>query len=237
LGTIARAQNPNIQILELAVDRLGELTNELVFLGGCATGLLLTDPAAPPIRATQDVDVITEVATLAEYHRLSARLRQKGFAEDQSPDAPICRWVAPGVVLDVMPTNEEILGFGNVWYEPALVAAQAFELPSGVSIRMVTAPHFLATKLAAFDNRGRGDFMKSHDMEDMVAVLDGRPELMQDLLQANEDLRTYLASRFGELLADEDFLAALPGHLQGGTASPDRTPVVIRRLEEIAKLT
>jgi hypothetical protein len=65
-----RAQNPNLQILEFAVERLGELTNEIVFLGGCATGLLMTDAAAPPIRATQDVDVITEVATLAEYHRM-----------------------------------------------------------------------------------------------------------------------------------------------------------------------
>jgi hypothetical protein len=71
-----RAQNPNLKILEFAVERLGELTNEMVFLGGCATGLLMTDVAAPPIRATQDVDVITEVATLAEYHRLSERLHE-----------------------------------------------------------------------------------------------------------------------------------------------------------------
>jgi hypothetical protein len=96
-----RAQNPNIRILELAVERLGSLANDMVFLGGCATGLLITDPAAPPIRATQDVDVITEVASLAAYHRLSQRLREQGFAEDQSPDAPICRWVSAGVVLAV----------------------------------------------------------------------------------------------------------------------------------------
>lgn len=230
-----RAQNPNIQILELAVDRLGELANEMVFLGGCATGLLITDPAAPPIRATQDVDVITEVGTLAEYHRLSERLRQKGFAEDQSPDAPICRWVAAGVVLDIMPTNEEILGFGNEWYRPALAAATKLSLPSGRTIKMVTAPYFLATKLAAFDNRGRGDFMMSHDMEDIVAVLDGRPELVDELQHVDDELRVYLATRFGELLANEDFLTAVPGHLQGGAASPDRTPVVVRVIEEIAR--
>jgi predicted nucleotidyltransferase len=230
-----RAQNPNIQILELAVDRLGELADEVVFLGGCATGLLITDPAAPPIRATQDVDVITEVGTLAEYHRLSKRLRHKGFAEDQSPDAPICRWVAPGVVLDIMPTNEEILGFGNDWYRPALAEATELALPSGHTIKMVTAPYFLATKLAAFDNRGRGDFMMSHDMEDIVAVLDGRPELVEELQHVDDALRDYLATRFGELLASEDFLAAIPGHLQGGAASPDRTPVVVRVIEEIAE--
>ena len=31
----------------LAVEQLGELVDEMVFLGGCATGLLITDPAAP----------------------------------------------------------------------------------------------------------------------------------------------------------------------------------------------
>jgi predicted nucleotidyltransferase len=229
-----RAQNPNLKILEFAVERLGELTNEIVFLGGCATGLLMTDVAAPPIRATQDVDVITEVATLAEYHRLSERLRETGFKEDQSPDAPVCRWVAPGVVLDIMPTNEAILGFGNVWYQPALVAATEVSLPSGRAIRMVTAPYFLATKLAAFDGRGHGDFMMSHDMEDIVAVIDGRPELVEELQHVDFKLRDYLAKRFGELLTNEDFLASVPGHLQGGAASPDRTPVVLRIMEKIA---
>jgi hypothetical protein len=134
-----REQNPNLLILEMVVKRLGPLADDMVFLGGCATGLLLTDVAAPPIRATQDVDVITEVPSLGDYHRLSELLRERGFKEDQSPDAPICRWMAEGVVLDVMPSRYEILGFGNEWYQAALDAALAVELPSGKRIRMVTA--------------------------------------------------------------------------------------------------
>lgn len=173
-----REGNPNLQILEIAVAHLGPLADDMVFLGGCATGLLLTDIAAPPTRVTQDVDVITEVASLGDYHRLAGQLRKRGFQEDQSPEAPICRWVAAGVVLDVMPTKSEILGFGNEWYQPALDAAVAVELPSGKRIRMVTAPYFLVTKLAAFDSRGKGDYVTSHDMEDIVAVLDGRPEIV-----------------------------------------------------------
>ena len=54
---MARIQNPNLEKLMLAVDQLGQLADERVFLGGCATGLLITDPAAPPIRVTQYVDV------------------------------------------------------------------------------------------------------------------------------------------------------------------------------------
>jgi hypothetical protein len=52
-----RQTNPNIEILEQTVQLLDELNDKFVFLGGCAIGLLLTDPAAPPVRYTQDVDV------------------------------------------------------------------------------------------------------------------------------------------------------------------------------------
>ena len=230
-----RERNPNLQILEMAVEHLGPLADDMAFVGGCATGLLLTDVAAPPIRVTQDVDVITEVASLGDYHRLSGRLRKRGFKEDQSPDAPICRWVAAGVVLDVMPTRPEILGFGNAWYQPALDAATSVELPSGKRIRMVTAPYFLVTKLAAFDGRGKGDYVTSHDMEDIVAVLDGRPEIVNEVKQVDEALRKHLMTRFAALLRDIKFVTALPGHLPGDTASQARVPLVMERITEIVE--
>ena len=230
-----RERNPNLQILEMAVAYLGPLADDMVFLGGCATGLLLTDVAAPPIRVTQDVDVITEVASLGDYQRLSGRLRKRGFKEDQSPDAPICRWVAADVVLDVMPTRPEILGFGNKWYQPALDAAVVVTLPSGKSIRMVTAPYFLATKLAAFDTRGKGDYVMSHDMDDIIAVLDGRPEIVNEVKRAEETLRAHLMKKFGSLLRDTKFVTALPGHLPGDMASQARAPLVMDRITEIAE--
>lgn len=226
--------DPNLQILELATERLGSLADDMVFLGGCATGLLLTDPGAPSIRATRDVDVIVEVATLGEYHRLSGRLRQRGFREDQDPDAPVCRWVAEGLLLDVIPTRAEILGFGNKWYQPALEAAVLVELPSGRGIRVVTAPHFLATKFAAFLGRGNGDYLMSPDMEDIVAVLDGRPEVVDEVNNVGIELRQYLARHFATLLGDHGFLAALPGHLASDTDSSVRVQIVMARIERIA---
>ena len=123
-----RTTDPNLVLLALAVTHLGPLVDRMVFLGGCATALLLTDPAAPEVRPTQDVDVITEVASLADYYRLADDLRAAGFVEDQSPDAPLCRWRAPEVILDVMPTDEHVFGFGNCWYRPALANAQVIGL-------------------------------------------------------------------------------------------------------------
>lgn len=230
---MARAANPNIELTEIAVARLGALADEMVFLGGCATGLLITDPLAPPIRATGDVDVICEVGSLLDYQRLSKRLRAQGLREDRSPDAPVCRWQAQGMVLDVMSTSPEILGFGNPWYRPAFAAAGRIALPSGRMIRMVTAPYFLATKLAAFDGRGRGDYAASHDLEDIVAVLDGRPEVTEEVRQCESVLRDHLESRFIALLKEARFLDALPGHMPGDAASQARVPKIIARLNEM----
>jgi hypothetical protein len=101
---------------------------EIVFVGGCTTGLLITDPAASPVRVTDDVDVIVEVASYAECARFSKRLRNLGFSEDSSEGAPICRWLIDQMKLDVMPTDETILGFSNRWYKPAIEAAALVEL-------------------------------------------------------------------------------------------------------------
>ena len=228
------ANDPNLAMLELVVGRLGGLVDELVFLGGSATGRLLTDASAPPVRVTKDVDVIAEVASLSDYYTLAERLRSRGFVEDHSEDAPICRWTGGGVILDVMPSNPDVLGFGNEWYRPALDAAEPIELPSGKRIRLVSGPFFLATKLAAFDGRGGGDYLISHDIEDMVAVLDGRPEIVEETIAADEQLRQHLAQRFTALLADKRFLAALHGHLPADPVSQRRVDILLERLNAIA---
>lgn len=106
-----------------AAELLGDLAEEVVFTGGAAVGLLITDPAVPAVRPTLDIDVIAEVATLAEYYRLQERLRAKGFTESME-DKVICRWRHGSIILDVMPTDEKILGFANRWYIEAVRQAK-----------------------------------------------------------------------------------------------------------------
>lgn len=72
--------------------------------------------------------------------------------------------------MDVMPALERVLGFTNRWYRQARKQSEERELPGRVRIRAVTAPLFLATKIEAFRSRGRGDFVASHDLEDLIAV-------------------------------------------------------------------
>ena len=231
---MVRARNPNIAIVEAAVAGLGPLSDEMVFLGGCATGLLITDPAAPPIRTTRDVDVIVEVGSLAKYYRISASLRQREFFEDQTEQAPVCRWTGHGVISDVMPTRPDILGFGSERNQRAFANASSYELPSGRAIRLISAPYFLITKLEAFQWRGNGDYALSHDIEDLVAVVDGRPGLSREVTQLEAGARDHLAGGISTLLANRTFIDSLPGHLPGDPGNQARLPILVARLEEIA---
>lgn len=229
-------ENPNLEILMLAVEQLGELADEMVFLGGCATGLLITDSAAPPIRVTKDVDAIIQVVSLAQYHRISEKLREKGFQEDMSDGAPICRWISNNVILDVMPTDSKILGFSNRWYVSATRNAVHIQLPSGKSIKMVSAPYFLITKLEAFDGRGAGDYLMSHDIEDIIALLDGRAEIIGEIRKADTRLASELAKRFSELLQSNQFIEAISGHMPTDTTSQARVPMILETIKKIANL-
>jgi hypothetical protein len=95
-----------------------------VFVGGCATELLITDKAAAEVRPTLDVDAIAEITSYAGYETFSERLRKLGFQEDASENAPRCRWRQKTTVLDVMPLDATILGFSNSWYRPAMDHAE-----------------------------------------------------------------------------------------------------------------
>ncbi|MDQ6959331.1 MAG: hypothetical protein Q9M24_09525 [Mariprofundaceae bacterium] len=219
-------------MLQLAASGLGTIVDEVVFLGGCAAGLLITDPAAPPTRETKDVDVIVEVTSRRDYHLLSEKLRARDFHEDLSDGAPLCRWVYRNVKVDVMPTEYSILGFSNRWYPEAMQMAEAIHLPDGALIRMVTAPFFLATKLEAFYGRGNGDYMASHDLEDLIAVLDGRTQVVDEVSQSGVICK-YLAQEFDRLLSLDEFYDTLPCHLPSDAASQKRIEIILKRMLDI----
>jgi hypothetical protein len=222
--------DPNLPLLEDAVHKLAPFLNEIVFVGGIALGLLITDKAAAPIRGTNDVDVIAEIVTYADYIVFSERLRNAHFTEDDGEKPLTCRWHHGELTVDVLALNEEVLGFSNIWYESALRHAFPVTLPSGQSIRVITAPFFLGTKMEAFRGRGKMDFQASHDLEDFVAVIEGRDSLLQEVADSPQELRRYLAEAAKSLLAEPRFLDVLPGFV----LDSERVPLIQERLASIA---
>ena len=223
--------DPNIEMLKLAVAQLGDLAVELVFVGGSTTGLFITDEASADVRPTKDVDAIVE-ATYSKYVDFEQRLSKAEFKRDLSEDAPLCRWIKGGNLFDIMPIDG-FLGFRNSWYRGAVETAVPYELEPGVSIRVVTPPYFLATKLEAFSGRGNRDFLESRDIEDMIAVVNGREELLDEIKNAPDDVRTFIANYFTDLLSQRAFTDALPGHLNPDSS---RISIVLDRLQQISNL-
>ena len=118
----------------------------------------------------------------------SEKLKAIGFREDTSKDAPLCRWIKEPTILDVMPLDKKTLGFTNSWYKSAMNNAEIHVLLPGHDIRVISPVYYCATKIEAFADRGREDFLASHDLEDIVAVIDGRPEIVGEIENSREDV-------------------------------------------------
>ncbi len=86
LRTIYPHIEQNIERALSLIKELGELADEVVVAGGAAIGLLITDPANPTVRPTQDLDVIVKVINRIDFYNFQGRLNEKGFHESMEGD-------------------------------------------------------------------------------------------------------------------------------------------------------
>jgi predicted nucleotidyltransferase len=218
--TVARALGP-------------DLLQEAAFVGGCTTGLLLTDAfSREAVRYTDDVDLIINVVGYARWAAFQERLRARGFREAMDEKVN-CRMRLGELQVDFMPDDENILGFSNRWYAAGLAAAQPHDLAQDLTIRLLTPPFFVATKLEAYLGRGNDDPQGSHDMEDILTLFDGREEIVREIAAADKDLRTFIAHQIGLLLANDDFDYAVQTAARGDR---DRQMLIYERLEAVRDL-
>jgi predicted nucleotidyltransferase len=192
-----------------------DLRHRLVFVGGCTTALLITDPVTlEDVRATDDVDLIVDLAGYAGWAQLQQQLQGRGFSLS-SEDTVICRMRLGKLKVDFMPDDPQILGFTNRWYARGIATAVAYRLDDDLVIRHLTAPLFLATKLEAYFGRGNDDLFSSRDAEDILLIVDGREALIAEVEAADDDVRAYIGNAFKTLLALRDFDDFLEGNIRG----------------------
>jgi predicted nucleotidyltransferase len=222
-----------LQMLQAVAEALGEeLRSRLVFVGGCTTALFITDPITlEGVRATDDVDLIVDLAGYAAWAKLQEQLREKGFAEAQGEEV-ICRMRLGALKVDFMPDDAAILGFSNRWYAKGIETAVICPLDGGLSIRRLTPELFIATKLEAHLGRGKDDLFMSRDLEDILLVIDGRPEIVAEIEACDEDVRQFIAGQFAALLRNRDFDYFLEGSIRGPEG---RVDIVRRRFAAIGR--
>lgn len=76
------------------------------------------------------------------------------------------------------------------------------------------------------------DYQASHDLEDFVAIIEGRESVVLEIEQSSQALRDYLSQAVQALLAKPQFLDVLPGFV----LDQERVPLIEKRLESIAAI-
>ena len=194
---------------------LGEMNEQVIFVGGATIGLYINDPGAEDVRATKDVDITVEIASRRELESIREDLVKKGFK--QSPeDNLICRFRYDNIKVDVMSTKEVGWAPANPWFAPGY--AQRVEVQIGDQmIQLLPLPYFIASKLAAHIGRGGRDPRTSHDFEDIVYVIDNRTDIVEQIDKSPDDVKPYLKEQLQLILNDNVKQEAILGNLSYDT--------------------
>jgi hypothetical protein len=67
------------------------------------------------------------------------------------------------------------------------------------------------------------------------SLVDGRPELVEEIRGSIKNLGVYLIKKVTTLLKDPKFIDSLPVHLPPDMASQERLPLLLERLRKITK--
>lgn len=225
----------NIDMLQTVAYGLEELKEEMVFVGGAVAELYADDPASSDIRPTQDIDCTIELRSYKEHTELEEDLRTKGFANDTSQGAPICRWIYQDIKVDVMPTDENILGFNNQWYPGGVDNKISKTLPDGTEIYVFPPEYYLASKFDAHHDRGGNDLRQSQDFEDIIYVLDNCTDILENIRNADESVKSYLKAECERLLENDGLFEGIDCALPLGSDS-DRVEMIVPIITDIYEL-
>ncbi len=227
-------KHTNIHMVEVVAAGLKSLKDSVVFVGGATTDFYITDPVAPEVRPTEDVDCVIEITSRVQFHKLEKELRTLGFKNEvRAGRSLICRWNYSGITVDIMPTDEKILGFSNQWYADGIANKQKASLPSGECIFIFPGAYFLSSKMEAFKGRGKNDFRFSPDMEDIIAVLDGNKEVKESILGSPPLLKDYILKTLARYMKDEGFKEGVYANLGYPLQKEERANRLFGLLKEL----
>jgi predicted nucleotidyltransferase len=202
-------------MLETVAKALGEaLRSRVVFVGGCTMPLYITDPITlEDVRTTDDVDLTFNLEDQVDWVKFEKRLHELGFVASLEDDL-LCRKRIGDLKVDFMPDDQSILSFTNQWYKRGIETALTHQLTTDLQIRYLSPPLFIATKLEAHLGRGNDDPMGSHDLEDVILVIDGRVELFEEVRSADKQVRAFIASQLEALQNHRDFDSFIEGNMR-----------------------
>jgi hypothetical protein len=203
----------NIGVVKKIAVALQHLRSKVAFVGGAMISSYADDPAADEVRPTKDIDLSLTLESYGAWAKLQEELATLRFQPDQS-SKQICRFVYDDVTVDIMPDDEKVIGFSNPWYRPGLKKAQSYQLPGGPDINILPLPYFLATKFSAFNGRGKGNHVTSHDFEDIIYLTDNATTIVNQIGEADTDVKDYLKKEYRAVWDNSNRTEIISCHLQ-----------------------
>ena len=222
------SHHTNIVRIKAVANALGELKDKVVFVGG-STISLYPDRPVFEVRPTDDVDVIIEILNYVDRMELEEKLRSIGFTHDIESGI-ICRYKIQGIIVDIMPTNDASIGFTNKWYPDGFANAINHQIDEMLTVKILSAPYYIATKLEAHKSRGNNDGRTSHDFEDIIYILENRATIWKEMNNAGESVKEYLQSEFLILLENPNLFEWIDVHVERG--SPPATYFIMDALQK-----
>jgi predicted nucleotidyltransferase len=190
---------------------LGPLNEHVVYVGGAVVSLYINDASSEDVRPTGDIDITMEIASVGALEAIREDLIHKGFYQS-SEDHVICRFRFEDIKVDVMATKAVGWAPANPWFAPGYKQLITFDV-DGLTIKCLSLPYYLASKLTAFYDRGSKDPRTSKDFEDIVYLLNYTTNLVEQIQNANQEVRDYLIKSFADVLSDSVKQVAILGNL------------------------
>lgn len=204
------------RIKEVAL-KLDYLLKDVVFVGGAVVALYADDPAADEVRPTDDIDIVVGITTRSGFAEFEEKIRLLGF-KNVIDSSFIGRYKINEIIVDVMPIEEGILGFGNKWYKEGIDKSFLYQIDQEIAIRLMPYHYFIASKMEAHNARNKGDLRQSRDFEDIVYSFDNRLDPLTDMQFAEGDVKVYLKQQMHILFDDFNFHEGVDSHLNSANS-------------------
>jgi len=211
----------NMEMINIVSAGLGQLNNELLYVGGSVVELYVDQNTAGDIRVTEDVDLVVQISSRGDFYKFEENIRKLGFKNDISTGVPICRWIFKKIKVDFMPADMTILGFSNKWYDLGFKKKEIITLDNGIDIYILPLIIYLATKIEAVFDRGIKDLRLSHDFEDAIYLLENSKSFKEFFVLADPITKSFLTEKFNSLIKMSIFREALVCTLPYGADATD----------------
>ncbi len=225
-------QAHNLRIVERVAFALGELNDEVIYVGGAIISLYVTEEGAEQPRPTKDIDVSVKVSSYAQMDQLREQLASKKIYP-AAAEKIMYRFTHEGILIDFIPYESTPLGPTNKWLKPGFEKAY-YESVGATKIRILPVSLFLATKWEAFNSRG-SDPRMSHDFEDIIYIIDNNLNVYEDITKAEKDVQFFLKEMSTKILSHPSRNEIIDCHLNPYIAK-ERRELIIEKLKQIEDL-